>query len=144
MTLIKWQGGNHNRTWDIVIESSRELNPLPAPIRRTAFGNKPPFGQVGKILTSRSFVGTNEGLFDDARPKIWYGRTANSWRFFSYQDLHAPSTGPIEIVPREKIDIGQECEYGEGYFTWQPGGKWHKCDGPFYPQIPTTCKAESL
>ncbi len=128
VTLIKWQGGNRNRIWTISIESARDFSPQPAPIRRTEFGNEAPFGPVGKVIGERDFVGSNERLLDDARPKIWYGRHANCWRFFTYQDLNAPGPGPIEIVPREKIDIGQECEYGEGWFSWHPGSKWLACD----------------
>ena len=127
VTLIKWQGGNHTRTWDIGIESSRDLNPLPAPIRRTEFGNEPPFGRVGKVLSTRYFMGRNEGLFDDARPAIWYRRTSSKWQFLTYQNLEGTS-GPISIVPRVQIKLGQECEFGEGYFTWLPGSKWLACD----------------
>jgi hypothetical protein len=128
VTLIKWQGGNRNRHWDIGIESSRDLKPLPAPIRRTEFGHETPFGQVGTVLSKRSFGGSNQDLFDDARPKIWYRRKSNGWQFLAYQDIDAVGPGPIEIVPRAKIKLGQECEYGEGYFTWQPGSKWLACD----------------
>ncbi len=128
VTLIKWQGGNRNRHWDIGIESSRDLKPLPAPIRRTEFGHETPFGQVGKVLSKRSFGGSNQDLFDDCRPAIWYRRKSDSWQFLTYQDIDAPGPGPIEIMPRAKIKLGQECEYGEGYFTWQPGSKWLACD----------------
>lgn len=117
VTLIKWRGGNHSRIWDIGIESSRDLNPLPAPIRRTEFGNEPPFGRVGKVLSERSFVGSTDRTFDDARPKIWYRRKSNSWQFLAYQDVDAPGSSPISVVPRARIKLGQECEYGEGYFT---------------------------
>jgi hypothetical protein len=128
VTLIKWQGGIHNRIWTIGIESSRDLNPLPAPVRRTEFENGPPFGRAGKVLSERSWVGSTEGLFGDCRPAIWYRRKANNWQFLAYQDIGAVGPGPIEIVPRAKIKLGQECEFGEGYFTWQPGSKWLACD----------------
>lgn len=59
------------------------------------------------------------------------------WQFLTYQALDAPGPGPIDVVPRSKIRLGEDCEWGEGYFVWEPGDKWRACDSNGnYPHEP--------
>lgn len=127
VTLIKNAGGNHNRYWEIHIDSAFE----PSPSRSSA-GDPPLAGKAGlsagtSRLTQREFLGSNSEFFGDARPGIWYRRKANTWQFLTYQDINAPGPGP-EIVPRANFKPGLEDRLVEGYFTWQLGSKWLACD----------------
>lgn len=132
VTLVKHEAGSRNRSWEIRAESSNTFTSLPVPIRRTGFGQEPPFELVGKVLTTRELIDDDDNL-PQSRPAIWYRRKSNSWQFCTYQTLQVRTAGTINIVPRSKIDMGQECEYGEGFFTWQPGSRWVKSDCPVPP-----------
>jgi hypothetical protein len=127
VTVVKYRGGNRNRTWKLSVEESPE-GQLPNPERMLEFSDKPKFASVGKLLTTRDFVAANNRRFREPIPGMFYRRTDRSWQFLTYQDLHAANTGPTEVVPRNRIKPGQDCEFGEGYFIWSPGNKWAACD----------------
>ena len=129
VTLIKWgcYGGYDWRSWEISIAEVDRISYKAAPVRQTFFRREPPFDGLGKMLTGRRFLYSTEEFFGEGRPGFWYRRHKNTWQFLSHQRFQDTAPG-TEIVPRAKIKLSQECEYGEGYFTWQPDSKWLACD----------------
>lgn len=124
VTLIKHAGGSRNRIWQIQIGP-----PENSPVRIEPYLPKPFQEESSPALyTRRSFCYSNEWP-DWKSPGLWVRRERDSWQFLAYQDRSGPGPGPIEIVPRETFQPGQEVQWGEGYFTWKPGmQEWVACD----------------
>ena len=127
VTAIKHAGGMHNRFWDLLVDEN--LGPAQPVARRWRhFGDKQPWQGAGRRLTERTFAGSNDRVFDEAAPRLYYRRHGELWQFLTYQRLDAPDDGPCEVVPRGNIPAGKDVYLGEGYFTWEFGQGWHACD----------------
>ena len=120
VTLVKHSGGSRNRVWEVQIQHGFPSgNPLLRLDDFSEFDDYPGKKPQG-CLSRRTFVGSNEGLWDPF-PGLWVRPVGNSWRFLSYQDIDAPRACPIEVPPRQNFQPGERVEFGEGYFVWQPG-----------------------
>ena len=127
VTAVKYAGGSHNRYWELLVQENLTRTEC-VPRRWSHFRDKEPWQTAGRRLTQREFDGSNDRVFDDAAPRLYYRRHGQAWQFLTYQRLDAPDDGPIDIVPRRNIPPGKDIPFGEGYFTWELGQTWHACD----------------